>query len=215
MVIVPNFNLLCQQYLRDAGLSGPSVPSVPCTNDNNGNTGGNSAVHGGGGGAILVRRATVSGTSLFNVDGFVRELGSDYLPFPDRVQPIQSIEERTERHIDEQHVDRQDSMQQVDEQAEGQGEGGEGGEGRDAGRQDSMQQVGEQAEGQGESSEGQDVGDVDDQPVEEVEEQAVERWIPGPSQFVDPFRRTSGGFALFGRRRSVCVLTTVPERSEN
>lgn len=37
-------------------------------------------------------------------------------------------------------------------------------------------------------------------------------WIAGPTTYIDPFRRTSGGFALYGRRRSVSVMTTVPEK---
>lgn len=38
-------------------------------------------------------------------------------------------------------------------------------------------------------------------------------WIAGANRFVDPFRRTSPGFALYGRRRSVCVMTTIPEKN--
>lgn len=48
--------------------------------------------------------------------------------------------------------------------------------------------------------------------VEEPEEAEEQPWIARPPTYIDPFRRTTGGFALYGRRRSVCVMTTVPEK---
>lgn len=37
-------------------------------------------------------------------------------------------------------------------------------------------------------------------------------WKPGPSLIIDPFRRIPNpGFSLYGRRRSISVLSEVPE----
>lgn len=41
----------------------------------------------------------------------------------------------------------------------------------------------------------------------------IAKWAPQPNKFIDPFRRTTGGFQIYGRRRSVCVLPTIPEDS--
>lgn len=59
------------------------------------------------------------------------------------------------------------------------------------------------------------------EPIEPIEPQTGDQdeagpsaWVPGPFSFIDPFRRTSGGFQIYGRRRSVCVMTFIPESPE-
>ena len=51
----------------------------------------------------------------------------------------------------------------------------------------------------------------EDEKTDDADNQTTQPWTPGPSRFVDPFRGYNGGFQIYGRRRSICVMSTIPE----
>lgn len=216
-----------------AEIAGPSGPSGNAGNVDNINGGNNLAR----GCRILGRRTSLGGMNLFNVDGIVHDYGSDFLPILPASRQIHSnqpIQSAQTMHVDEigdidadnssmAQMDETDETLQIDENIRPylridklRGEDFAVCKARDNGDNNNETEASMNVNEPGANKEA-DVAVLNDTRMGRMDVGTVEpdepnhQWSPGPSQFIDPFRRTAGGFALFGRRRSICVLSTIRE----
>lgn len=212
---MPNFELLCRQYLRDTeNISNGSARSerpLPVT----------------------TRRSTVSSTNLFNVDGVVNEMGSDFLPRPGRNSFLYFTYFTHFSNFQNRYHDytfliyffvlyffsypvypvstannANDGLVQQERQVH---------EGREVDPIDVTEDTNDSNDPRPIVSTVERVELIEPQGTQVEEAQSISDepgpsgWVPTPSRFIDPFRRTSGGFQIYGRRSSVCVMTSVPE----
>lgn len=193
VAIRPNFELLCRQWLQQPSQKQKSSDA----------------------GKIKSRRTTIAGSTIFSVDGVVKEVGSDYLEAPSpSIRPFLRI--GAMRGSDFRNPNA--SVDVVGEKGNGSSVGTVSTGAGDAGDTGDAGDVGQLKQHINSAKSSDPTATTSSEPTASTSSMTSDAsgsaWIARPHNYIDPFRRTAGGFALYGRRRSVCVMTTVPEEVE-
>lgn len=215
VAIRPDLPTICLQYLRETAQTervAPTAPTAPIAPNENADR----AVQANAG-RIQVRRTTISGTTLFNVNGIVQDVGFDHLPtLMPNVAVVTADVEMPERignesnAVPNQGVGRVGGDVEVSESISNE-PNAIGGADQDVGDDVEMpESISNEPNAIDGANGNQSVGD-DSKVPEKNKVMPGNAAMPRIGHYIDPFRRTPGGFALYGRRRSVCVLPTISE----